>query len=228
MPDINQFQKKTLAMSCAGEDLWLHAERVMYWPSQSTLFAADVHAGKEHVFGRQGIPMPGGISEANLQRLFKLANQAAATRLIVLGDFMHAAPLTDDSWINALKTLLDEHAALSVHIIAGNHDHRPGWAALDSRVQWHEQLMIESPFVYHHKPLNDTRGFVLCGHLHPAWRIGRSRRSSVRTPAFWFRDRYAVMPAFGEFTGGVIVDANPKTDRVFMTAPEGVIEVPVD
>lgn len=222
-----QFESQTLAVEYAGEELWLHPSRTLYWPAGKTLFAADVHVGKEHQFGRQGIAMPGGISEANLQRLFDLAAQVAAKKLLVLGDFMHSVPLHSESWLAELKRLLDIHSGISFHIVAGNHDKPIGRTVVDARVNWHTQAQISSPFVFQHEPGLDERGYVLCGHIHPAWRIGHSRRSSIRTPIFWFRERYCVLPAFGEFTGGVLVDADPESDRIFMAAPEQVIEVPV-
>ena len=76
----------------AGERLELHPERAVHWPARRTLFVADVHLGKEHVFGRRGIPIPGGISAAQLARLAALVARTAAERLVVLGDLMHDAP----------------------------------------------------------------------------------------------------------------------------------------
>lgn len=224
---MSLFESQSLAVSCAGEELWLHPAHVMFWPAQRILFAADLHVGKEHAFGRHGIAMPGGISEANLQQLFKLAQLAGAQSLIVLGDFMHAMPVQSEGWITELTLLLDSHPSISVTVVAGNHDKRDGRKLIDQRVTWHKNSLYCKPFVLQHEPGQDERGFVLCGHLHPAWRIGKARRNSVRTPAFWFREHYAVLPAFGEFTGGVVVDANPKTDRLYMATSDCVIEVPV-
>ncbi|MFK7893644.1 MAG: ligase-associated DNA damage response endonuclease PdeM [Granulosicoccus sp.] len=225
---MNQFESQALYTLCAGERLCLHPSRVMYWPRLRILFAADVHAGKEHVFGRQGIALPGGISEAGLQQLFSLAAQAGAQKLVILGDFMHALPSSGESWLGELSRLLDCFPHLQVEVIAGNHDKAEGQRMVDSRVKWFSEPQIVGPFVLQHEPRADSRGFVLSGHLHPAWRIGQRRRGSIRTPVFWMRQSYAVLPAYGEFTGGRVVEADSLTDRLYMVTPEAVIEVPAD
>ena len=68
------FADQCLPVHHAGEQFLLHPDRVMYWPAQKILLAADVHMGKEHVFGRHGIAIPGGSSEATLKKLFELAS----------------------------------------------------------------------------------------------------------------------------------------------------------
>lgn len=198
----------------------------MYWPSQNILFAADVHAGKEHVFARHGIAIPGGISESVLQRLFKLTGESGAERIIVLGDFMHHIPHTSESWLSELSSLLDHHPALQVDVVAGNHDKEAGRKMTDARLTWHENPLQINDIVLHHEPCADPRGYVLCGHLHPTYRLGSNRRNTVRAPVFWFREHSAVLPAFGEFTGGVIIKPDAKKDALYMTGPECVIAIP--
>lgn len=199
----------------------------MYWPKQQTLFAADVHVGKEHVFARHGIAIPGGISESILIQLFTLANDSGAQRLIVLGDFMHNVPVASERWLQELSLLMDQHPGLSVEVIAGNHDRMAGRKLTDPRLIWHSSSITVAELTLHHEPCEDPRGFALCGHLHPAYRLGSKRQAGLRAPVFWFRERYAVLPAFGEFTGGVIIEPDLNNDTLYMTGPECVMKVPV-
>ena len=224
---MNRFEQHCVSMQCQGETLLLHPQGVIYWPAQNILFAADVHVGKEHCFGRAGIPIPGGISEATLSSLFSLALTAGSTRLIVLGDFMHSAPLPDESWLSSLRQLLDTHPAITLEIVVGNHDKPQGQTFIDNRVLWHQRTLLIPPYVLKHEPGSDERGFVLAGHLHPAWRLKKNRRTSLKAPAFWFTSKYAVLPAFGEFTGGVVVDANSKTDSIYMIGQDCVVNIPL-
>ncbi len=214
-------------MQCQGETLLLHPQGVIYWPAQNILFAADIHVGKEHCFGRAGIAIPGGISEATLSSLFALALAAGSTRLMVLGDFMHSAPLPDESWLSSLSQLLDSYPAITLEIIVGNHDKPQGQTLIDDRVLWHQRALLIPPYILKHEPGFDERGFVLAGHLHPAWRLKKSRRTSLKAPAFWFTPTYAVLPAFGEFTGGVVVDAHSKTDSIYMIGQDCVVNIPL-
>lgn len=224
---MNSFDTCALTIHSQGESLRLHPKGVIHWPERDVLFAADIHVGKEHRFGRAGIPIPGGISEATLASLFSLAMEADASRLIILGDFMHSSPRNEESWLNVLSQLLDKYSELSVEVVAGNHDTLRGQTHIDSRVCWHQESLLMSPFVLMHEPCKDTNGYVLSGHLHPAWRIKQSRRAGLKAPAFWFTKDFAVLPAFGHFTGGVVVNANPKEDSIYMTGEDCVINVPI-
>ncbi|MFK7852717.1 MAG: ligase-associated DNA damage response endonuclease PdeM [Granulosicoccus sp.] len=224
---MNAFESESLKIDCAGEALLLHPERAIYWPAQQTLFVADVHAGKEHTFGRHGIAIPDGISDQSLHRLFKLCDKAEARHLTVLGDFMHTAPHYDEKWLTSLSTLLDNHPQLSMSIVAGNHDKVEGRSIIDGRVSWFDNVKLQPPFVLRHDPGDDSRGFVLCGHLHPTWRISHTRRTGLRAPIFWVRKNHAVLPAFGGFTGGVNIVPDVRHDRVFMTGSDCVVEIPL-
>ena len=75
----------------AGERVELHAERALYWPAGATLFVADVHLGKAAAFRAGGIALPRGGTQADLARLAALLARTRARRLVVLGDFLHAA-----------------------------------------------------------------------------------------------------------------------------------------
>jgi len=224
---MNVFETQSLKIRCQDQILLLHPKGAIFWPKEKIVFAADIHVGKEHRFGRAGIPIPGGISEATLVSLFTLAADSGANRMIILGDFMHSAPLAGESWLVALSNQLSAHSQLAVEIVAGNHDKLSGQALVDSRVIWHKKPLSITPFVLKHEPDPDPNGFVLAGHLHPAWRLKQSRRSSLKAPAFWFTDSYAVLPAFGHFTGGVVVNANAKTDSIYMIGEECVVKVPL-
>ena len=223
---MSSFESQCLAVSHASEQFLLHPLKVMYWPSEHVLFAADVHAGKEHVFSRHGIAIPAGISESTLQRLFSLARESGAKRLIVLGDFMHHVPARGELWLSELSELLDHNPTLSVEIITGNHDKKAGRDRIDTRIIWTEPRIKIGNLTLCHEPQEIPSHYVLCGHLHPAFRVGTRKQAGVRAPAFWFRKHYAVLPAFGEFTGGVIIDPNSSSDSVYMTGSERVVYIP--
>ena len=212
------------ACAVAGERLELHPDRAAFWPARATLLVADVHLGKEHVFGRRGVPIPAGPSEGALARLARLVAATGAERLVVLGDLVHDAPAPGESWLGALSAFLDAHRSLAVEVCAGNHDRPAAREAVDGRLLWREEPVADGPFVFRHHPGDDPRGYALAGHLHPVHRVG-GRRRALRLPAFWFRAGHAVLPAFGEFTGGLAVRAEAG-DRVWVAGPQRVVPVP--
>ena len=217
------FTRQSLQISCCDQTLFLHAARVLYWADQRTLLAADIHIGKEQVFGRTGIGIPGGLSEATLERLMQLVDLSGAERLFVLGDFVHDVPALSESWQSVLREQLNQRSELSLCAVAGNHD-KPGTSQrMDQRIDWFNSPVAEPPFVFAHEPVIFERGYVLCGHIHPVYRVG-TRREIIRAPVFWFQQSLAVLPAFGLFTGGYAIERNAG-DRLFMTGPDCVVEI---
>ncbi|HEX6019288.1 MAG TPA: DEAD/DEAH box helicase, partial [Burkholderiaceae bacterium] len=80
-----------LHVEVGGASLVLLAERAAYLPAQRALLVADVHVGKAASFRGLGVPVPGGTTGGTLARLSTALAASGATRLIVLGDFVHSA-----------------------------------------------------------------------------------------------------------------------------------------
>jgi DNA ligase-associated metallophosphoesterase len=204
-----------------GERALLHPERALLWPARRTLLIADPHFGKDDVFRRAGIALPRGPAIGDLQRLTLLIERHGCERLVVLGDFVHAATHDDDSFLHAFALWRRAHAQLDVDVIAGNHDRRESASRWASVAKWHTAPLSEPPFVFAHEPSARTQGYVLAGHIHPVMHLARMRRR-LRVPVFWQRPDYLVMPSFGSFTGGATVEPE-SGDRVFAIGPERVI-----
>src|SRR3954468_19459869 len=77
-------------LDVAGEQIILMAERALYWPTATTLFVADAHFGKAATFRAGGIFVPRGTTSSALSRLDGALARTSATRLIFLGDLLHA------------------------------------------------------------------------------------------------------------------------------------------
>jgi len=52
---------------------------------------------------------------------------------------------------------------------------------------------------------------VIAGHLHPALNLRGPGRDHLRLPCFCIESQLAILPAFGEFTGGWLV--TPQAGR---------------
>ena len=219
----HEFSQQTLSTECCGENLLLHPDKVIYWPARKTLLAADIHVGKEATFARAGIPVPGGISEQTLNTLMRLLDDSQSERLIILGDLLHSTPRLSEPWQQHLSTLLAERKELTVEVIIGNHDSKAARDNVVANLKWVSGL-YEPPFLFKHEPCTDKSHYVIAGHIHPVYRLKNGRRQSLKAPVFWFNENYAVLPAFGEFTGGHVIERE-QSDRLFMIGGGQIVEV---
>lgn len=184
-----------------GERVVLDAERALHWPRERTVFVADVHLGKAAAFRAGGVPLPRGSTAADLLRLTRLVERSSATRLIVLGDFLHAKAGRVAALAGAFVAWRAQHSALDVVLVRGNHDARAGDPPADWDVRCVDEPYALPPFLACHVTSSPPSGYALCGHLHPGIRIHGSGGETVRLPCFVIGSRRAILPAFGRFTG---------------------------
>jgi len=205
------------------EELVLLPERAAYWPRRRTLILADPHFGKAAAFRAGGVPVPVAASEASLQRLDSVLTRTDATRLIFLGDLLHAAAGRTPAVLAAIEGWRRKHSAIEVVLVRGNHDHRAGdppatWGFDCVDEPWHEP-----PFAWRHVPAAVKGAYAMAGHLHPAVRLADRRGHSLALPCFYFGHAYAVLPAFGEFRGTALVAPRPG-ERVVVVADGTLVE----
>jgi uncharacterized protein len=219
---------KLVDLEIAGERLLLHPERALFWPAARTLFVADVHLGKAESFRALGVPVPQGPTQSTLVRLTRVLDATAADRLVVLGDLLHARHALEPATLVPLRRWRAAHAGVEITLVRGNHDDHAGDPPRDLTIHVVDALHRLGPFLLcHESPATGRQawGYPLAGHLHPAVRIGGRAHESLRLPCFWFGEHGAVLPAFGDFTGGASFERRVG-DRVFCIADERVFEVP--
>lgn len=207
-----------------GEELVLLAERAAYWPSRGTLLVADPHFGKAATFRAAAIPVPAGTTDATLGRLDAVIARTGAERVVFLGDFLHARAGRAPATLQSLAAWRDRRAALRVTLVRGNHDRHAGDPPRALAIECVDAPMQEGPFALVHHPAPAREGYALAGHLHPAATLVGRGRQAERLPCFWFGAEFAVLPAFGEFTGVASIEPNAG-DRVFVIADDRVVEV---
>lgn len=212
-----------LRVEVAGEELWLSAERCAWWATRQTLIVADLHFGKAASFRALGVPVPERTTQQDLARLDRLIGATGATRIVLLGDLLHARHGRSAETMDAVGAWRANHAGVEMLLVRGNHDRRAGDPPSEWRMECVSNGHIEGPFVWRHEPEEDERGYVLAGHIHPA-AVMHGRGSSLRAACFWFGDRVGVLPAFGSFTG--MKPVRPKRgDGVYVVGDGQVIGV---
>lgn len=207
-----------------GERLVLLPERAVYWPSRSAFLIADAHFGKAATFRAHGVPVPRGTTSDNLGRIEAMLSRHPAKQMIFLGDFLHHKKGRADTTLAALSAWRARHADLELLLVRGNHDGHAGDPPKELRVKVVGEPYRLDPFVLCHEPSEAKRGFALSGHLHPAVVLSGRGNERLRLPCFWFAPDYAVLPAFGTFTGSYLIQRHPG-DQVFVVADDHVIPV---
>ena len=193
----------------AGETVQLLPDRALFWPAEQTLFIADLHIGKAATYRALGQPVPGGTTAENLSRLTALITQHAPRHIIFLGDFLHAAAARTPAILQALAGWRDRHAAVMMTLVRGNHDSRAGDPPAQLQIEVVDEPFLWGPFACCHHPQFHATHFVLAGHVHPVCRLSGRGRDSLRLPCFLAQAGQAILPAFGEFTGGWMVNGEP-------------------
>jgi DNA ligase-associated metallophosphoesterase len=207
---------RCVELDVAGERLQALAEAALFWPEQQTLFVADAHFGKGASFRAGGIPVPDGTTAGNLSRLDQALTRTGATRLIFLGDLLHARAGRAEQTVERVTAWRKRYQELDCLLVRGNHDRHAGDPPTEWKVGCLDAPFVQEPFVLLHEPAETEEGYVLAGHLHPAVRVGRGKLAET-LPCFLFGKRKALLPAFGEFTGTATVRPEPG-DRVIILA----------
>lgn len=206
------------------ETLALLPERAVYWPRTETLLIADLHLGKAATYRAYAIPLPEGNVAADLERLSAALLRTNARQLIILGDLLHSARGRDPLVMAEFTEWRAAHAELDIHLVLGNHDLRAGEPPLEWKIRVATGPTPGPCFVLNHEPLTPVHGYALTGHLHPAVRLTGRGKQALKLPCFWFGKQYAVLPAFGSFTGGQLIE--PTTgDRVYAVTETQVLPI---
>ena len=185
-----------------GEELWLLADKAVYWPARQCLMIADAHFGKASAYRSLGQPVPQGTTTENLQRLDRLLSALPCTQVIFLGDFLHGPGSHASGTLGALRSWRALNPDLPMTLIRGNHDKRAGDPPEDLRIDVVTEPLLIGPFALQHEPDAHPSHHVLAGHVHPVYRLRGKGRQSLRLPCFVIGVRVSLLPAFGAFTGG--------------------------
>jgi len=185
-----------------GEELWLLADKAVYWPARQCLMIADAHFGKASAYRSLGQPVPQGTTTENLQRLDRLLSALPCTQVIFLGDFLHGPGSHASGTLGALRSWRALNPDLPMTLIRGNHDKRAGDPPEDLNINVVTEPLLIGPFALQHEPDAHPSHHVLAGHVHPVYRLRGKGRQSLRLPCFVIGVRVSLLPAFGAFTGG--------------------------
>lgn len=214
-----------LEIEVAGARLALLAQRAAWLVDEHCLLVADAHIGKAATFRRLGVPVPRGTTTQTLQRLSEAIAFSGARRVVFLGDLLHSAHAHAPATLQALAQWREQHAALELLLVRGNHDQHAGDPPPALGVTVVDEPLHFSGLALCHHPQPHDGAYVLAGHLHPCVILGGRAHQRLRLPCFHFGDRVGVLPAFGAFTGMHALQPRPG-ERIFVVGDEAVLPLP--
>ncbi len=201
----------------------LTAERAVYWKEQKILLIADPHFGKAASFRSMGITIPSGTTSDDLKRLSALIVKYRPERLVVLGDLIHSAKSKGRDILLQFEKWRKGFPDLKITLIQGNHDRISGQPPAELKLDQIEEKTLIGRVILAHKPSVNVGRYTIAGHLHPAVRLKGIGGQQETLTCFYFSPKYAVLPAFGGFTGNSIIEPTPE-DQVYIIAGKAVIK----
>ena len=229
--ELNYIMQPAFPHRIRGQQLWLSPHRCLFWEEERSLILSDLHFGKTGHFRKAGIAVPQSIYREDLLRLLSLIQYFQPRQLLVVGDLFHSR---ENKELNLFRRWRDDFPDLGIRLILGNHDilHEGWYEAAGITVSREILRMGEFAFIHDiteaaaagepgaGKPAG-MAPYFFSGHLHPGIRIRGMGKQSLQFPCFYFGGQYAILPAFGRFTGTVSIDPLPESNVFAILPPEG-------
>jgi DNA ligase-associated metallophosphoesterase len=221
---ILSFMKPAFPYRIKEQQLWLSPDRCIYWEEEESLIVSDLHFGKTGHFRKEGIAVPQRVYREDLFRLLCQIQYFRPRRLLVVGDLFHSR---ENKELALFLKWREDLADLDIQLIQGNHDILHDSWYEKAGIGLSKEPLSVGPFSFVHDiedvGLEVSDRYYFSGHIHPGIRIRGMGRQSLQFPCFYFGGEYAVLPAFGRWTGTVSIDPAPE-DNVFAILP-GILQI---
>jgi DNA ligase-associated metallophosphoesterase len=207
-----------------NNDFILHCNRTVFWEQEKILILSDLHLGKTGHFRKSGIGVPAAIMKEDMQRFVAAIQFYKPLLVVIVGDLFHSVENKEHElflkWRNDLLHV-------PILLVRGNHDIVPDAWYKKAGIEVAENTWRKNSFTFVHHiedAKENTAGeYIFSGHIHPAISIKGLGKQSLRFPCFYFGKTYAVLPAFGKFTGTHLLSL-AKTDNAYAIVEDSVIQ----
>ncbi|MDX1477293.1 MAG: ligase-associated DNA damage response endonuclease PdeM [Saprospiraceae bacterium] len=222
MSRVDQQTVVTVTVRVRDQHLLLLPDRLAYWVEQGLLILADLHLGKAQHFRKNGIPVPGNVLRHELRRLAGHIEQIQPQQTWILGDLSHS--VYNKGWEEAI-TFFSAYPAGFWHLVPGNHDIMQREQYERAGIVVEKPLVAHGPFALTHQLLAQAGDlYQVAGHVHPGVRLQGKASQAITLPCFFFKPAYALLPAFGRFTGLGRVEPEPG-DQVYAIAEGQILDL---
>lgn len=209
---------------CLDQSLFLMPEKALYWKEKNILLVADLHLGKAAHFRRSGIQIPESVHISDYFRMNRLIDRLQPTEIIFLGDVFHSDH--NQAWDHFMEWI-EKHAGISFKLVMGNHDILPEQQYYSGNLAIIKGTLQYPPFLFVHDLSHSIEKddlFAIAGHIHPGVRLKGKAKQSLLLPCFYFAQKHAIIPAFGNFTG--MAQIKPReNDHVFVILENSIIKL---
>ena len=203
-----------------NQTFYLLPEKVIFWKEQSALILSDLHIGKASHFRKAGVPISSHIHVNEFFVLDAIIEEFNPSQILFVGDLFHSEH--NQEW-ELFYTWAHNYETIELILIKGNHDILPEGLYQNSRLEVVDHLLIDNIEFTHERNENSV-GYNISGHIHPAVSMIGAGRQSLKLPCFLFRADHAFLPAFGHFTGMAKIKPSKK-DNIFVIAENKIIHV---
>jgi DNA ligase-associated metallophosphoesterase len=206
-------------------DFLLNSNRTIFWEQEKILILSDLHLGKTGHFRKSGIAVPAAVMKEDMQRFIAAIQFFKPLQVVIVGDLFHSVANKEHElflkWRNDLPHI-------PILLVKGNHDIVPDAWYKKAGIETIDMIWRKNNFLFVHE-IEDAReenvsehDYFFSGHIHPAISIKGLGKQSLRFPCFYFTDNYAVLPAFGKFTGTYLLEP-AKKDTTFVIVEDSVL-----
>ena len=179
----------------------LSAQRTVFWEEEKTLILSDLHLGKSGHFRKSGIAIPQNLYKEDLFRLLNEIQVFKPAQLIIVGDLFHSSMNKEHELFLKWRKDISKTA---IHLIKGNHDILKNDWYKSAEIEVHKKHLSIGNFSFTHD-INECEqkknNYCFSGHIHPGIVMRGLGKQAINLPCFYFAKDYAVLPAFGKFTG---------------------------
>jgi DNA ligase-associated metallophosphoesterase len=212
-----------LKISNPNIHLTLLPQKVIWAKDITSMFLADLHFGKAAHFRKSGLPIPELIHQKDLTVIQYLMETYLPTDFYLLGDLFHS--VWNEQW-QVLNDFLSQFTSTKFHLILGNHDVLGEKFYSSSIFLIHPEPLELDSLILSHEPMeNIPEGKInLCGHIHPGYSLRGKARQIIKIPCFHFKPNQITLPAFGHFTGLMMVKPQSQ-DKIYGVCEEKIIQI---
>ena len=179
----------------------INNDGILFWLEKKIAIISDLHLEKGSSFASSGQFIPPYDSEETLKKLINFLKTHEVQTIILLGDTFH-----DGGALNRMsckvKLIFDSLVEnYEIIFVLGNHENK----MKSPYIKFYERYIVDDIHFLHEAVLE--KKYQISGHFHPVASL-KINSKKITEKCLIHSENYIIMPAFGEFTGGLNIN-NP-------------------